>query len=369
MTSGADSHGEAERLRLIVAHSRLSTLGGGERATLALLDGLSARHDVALWASGYRPAATYPGLISYPRRDLLPPAWLLASPDADVVVAQTFGAGLLALRFPHVVRVVHTLRSQYLAGPLPNPSPARGRGAHGGHRPDLALRRLLDRESMRQAAALVANSAYTAREVERRYGRGAEIIPPGVEPAYFEIPETIGDYALFVGRLAPEKGLERLLAWHQAVDYPLVLVGRGSPAYEARLRGLAGPGVRFAGALTGEALRAMYARARYLTFLPHAEEFGMAALEAMAAGKPVIAAHEGGLPELVANGVTGSLVSSPEEYAMAATRLIGDDALALRLGRAGRERARPYTWDRYAARIEAICRAVAGNAGSENSKH
>lgn len=337
-----------ERMRLIVAHSRLNALGGGERATLALLDGLSARHDVSLWASGYRPSATYAALADYPRRDLRPAEWFLASPPPSTaaVIAQTFGAGLLALRFPRVVRVIHTLRSWYLAG---------------GKRPDLVLRRALDRASVLRAAIVVANSAYTAREVERRYGRPAEVVSPAVEPAYFELPETAGEYALYVGRLAPEKGLERLLAWHRDARYPLVIVGRGELAYEARLCSLAGPEVRFAGALEGEALRAVYARARYLAFLPHAEEFGMVALEAMAAGKPVVAANEGALPELVTEGVTGYLVSSVEEYATAASRLTSDDDLAVRLGRAGRERARPYTWERYAARIEGLCLQVARN--------
>lgn len=349
--------GEVDHLRLIVAHSRLSTLGGGERATLALLEGLGTRHDVTLWASGYHPTQTYADLARYPRRDLLPPEWLLASPQADAVdavIAQTFGAGLLALHYPHVVRVIHTLRSRYL---------------RGNSRPDLALRRLLDRESIRHAAALVANSAYTAGEIARRYGRPAEVVSPGVEPAYFEVPEVPGEYALYVGRLAQEKGLERLLAWHRAVGCPLVLVGRGQPAYEARLRALAGPEVRFAGALIGADLRSVYARSRYLAFLPHAEEFGMAALEAMAASKPVIAAYEGALPELVSNDVTGYLVSTAEEYARSAQRLWDDEVLALRLGRAGRERARPYTWERYTAQIEEMCQAVARHQREDRREH
>jgi glycosyltransferase involved in cell wall biosynthesis len=102
----------------------------------------------------------------------------------------------------------------------------------------------------------------------------------------------------------------------------------------------------------------MYAGARFFAFTPYAEEFGLAALDAMAAAKPVIAVREGALPELVEDGVTGFLVRDAAEYQRAAQRLAADDALCLRMGRAARERARAYTWERYARRIEALCEQV-----------
>src|SRR5262245_8936639 len=100
-------------MRIAVAHSRLTTLGGGERATLELLRRLSRRHDVTLWTGRYAPSETYAELGDYPRVTLPPAGWLVGRPEADSVVSQSFGAHLLALRHPAVIAFLHTLRSTY----------------------------------------------------------------------------------------------------------------------------------------------------------------------------------------------------------------------------------------------------------------
>lgn len=327
-------------VRIVIAHSRLLGLGGGERCTLELLRNLAPRHDVALWTGRHALNDTYPELASYPRRELAPSDWVIARPDADVVIAASFGAYLLALRHPHVVCYLHTLRSRYLIG---------------GRRADLVARRWLDQVALRRAARLVTNSQYTAGRAGRRYGRTVEVVSPGVDGALLNLPVRSGNYALYVGRLAPEKGLERLLAWSRGLPAPLRIVGDGRPDYVRHLQSLAEPTVEFTGPLTGAALRQAYAGCRYFAFTPHEEEFGMAALEAMAAAKPVVAVAEGGIPEVVIDGVTGFLVHSAAEFALVAKRLKADDALCQRMGQAGREAARPHTWERYADRIEAIC--------------
>src|SRR5262249_55337667 len=163
-----------------------------------------------------------------------------------------------------------------------------------------------------------------------------EVVRPGVEEAFFGLPTTPGAYALYVGRLAPEKGVERLLDWSRDLPLDLVIAGTGAPAYVRHLRIRAGPRVRFVGPLRDAALRDSYARARFLAFPPHAEEFGLAALEAMAAARPVLAVAEGALAELVDDGQTGLLVRDGAEFARAARHLLADEALCLRLGAAGR---------------------------------
>lgn len=331
-------------MRIVVAHSHLNEFGGGERVTLELLRELGRRHDVALWAGAYAPDRTFPSLDAFPRRDLRPAEWLLLRPDADAVITNTFGANLLALRHPATICYLHTLRSLYLQPSAPSL-----------RTPGLALRRALDRASIRRAAALATNSAYTAREVHRRYARTAAVIPCGVTPAYLDLPPAPGTYALYVGRLAPEKGIERLLRWSAALPLDLVVVGRGAPDYEAYLRGLAGPRTTWAGALTGDALQAAYQGSRMLTFLPHEEEFGLVVLEAMAAARPVIAAPEGGIPEVVRDGETGFLVRSEQQFAAAVAALLADSARCLRMGLAGRAAAQPYQWDAMASAIERLC--------------
>lgn len=331
-------------MRIVVAHSRLNTFGGGERVTLELLRRLCAGHDVTLWAGGYHAGATYDELGAFPRRDLAPWEWFAAIPRADAVLAQTFGANLLALRHPATLCYLHTLRSPYLR--------------HSA-RPDLVARRALDTMSLRRAGALSANSAYTAERTAQRIGRTVETVPCGVDDAFARLPLAPGSYALYVGRIAPEKGIERLLSWSAGLPLDLLLVGAGEPAFTAAMRRLAGPRVRWAGPLQGAALRDAYAGARMLAFLPHEEEFGLAVLEAMAAGKPVIATPEGGILELVRDGVTGWLVADSAAYADAMRRLLTDDALCLRMGQTGRAVAAGYTWDAMASRIEVILARLA----------
>jgi glycosyltransferase involved in cell wall biosynthesis len=337
-------------MRIIVAHSRLNSFGGGERCTLELLRRLSRRHDVLLWAGDYQPEATFPALAEYPRRELPAWGWLSARPNADVVVAHSFGAHLLALRHSGTLCYMHTLRAIY---------------QRGGWRPDLVARRLLERLALRRAAYVLANSAFTAARTEHRSGRTVEVVPPGVDETLLELPDQPGEYALYVGRLAPEKGIERLLAWNRDLPVHLVIAGTGPAGYTAYLRSLAGSNAEFVGPVTGTRLAELYAGCRFLAFLPHEEEFGLAALEAMAAAKPVVASPSGGLVELVQHERTGLLVESAATYAAAVRRLLASDALCLRLGNGGRHVARTYTWDRYAERIEELCRmALTGGRGS-----
>jgi glycosyltransferase involved in cell wall biosynthesis len=355
-------------MKLIIAHSQLNTFGGGERSTLELLRRLGRRHQVELWTSDYIPKATYPELAQFSRRTLHSYQWLTTGvPYADVVVAQSFGAYLLALHYPRTVCYVHTLRSHYLED-------ARGGGSISGGsipRPDLALRRRLDRAAIRRAARLLTNSAYSAGKIAERYGRAATIVHPGVSEEYFAAAPTVpapGGYALYVGRLAREKGVERLLEWSRDLPIDLRVAGAAPPGYLARLRALAGPHTTFTGPVCGSALIDLYAGCRYLAFLPDAEEFGLAALEAMASAKPVLATRQGGLPELVRDGQTGFLVESAEEYRAAATRLAGDDNLCRALGEQGRRAASEYSWDTFTDTIEQACFAVAWTEESRSSR-
>ncbi|HEY7984715.1 MAG TPA: glycosyltransferase family 4 protein [Ktedonobacterales bacterium] len=323
-------------MRIVVAHSQLNTFGGGERVVLELLRHLSREHEVTLWAGNYRPERTYPELAVFPRRDLTPAEWLCRVPPADLVLTHSFGAHLLALRHSAAICYVHTLRSRYL---------------RGAGRPDLAGRRWLDRLALRRAAALATNSAFAARVIAGRYGRTAAVIGCGAAPELFSLPATPGACALYVGRIAPEKGLDRLIRWGAGLPLDLHIAGDGDARYTAQLRSLAGSRVRWLGPLRGDELARAYAGARCVVLLADAEEFGIAALEGMAAARPVVALRSGGLPELVSDGQTGMLVDDEAGYRHAIERLVAEDALAARLGAAGRARARAYTWEGMASAL------------------
>jgi glycosyltransferase involved in cell wall biosynthesis len=93
------------------------------------------------------------------------------------------------------------------------------------------------------------------------------------------------------------------------------------------------------------------------------EGFPRTAIEAMAAGKPVIATNVGGTPEAIIDGETGILVPARDSDALASAivRLVGDSDLQARLGAAGRERAaQNYSVDKYVSRLDEMYRRYSG---------
>ncbi len=328
-------------MRIAMAHSQLTTFGGGERFVLEVSRRLAARHDITLYTGTFVPEATFPGLADFPLVKVGAVDWARLRVPADAIVAHTFGANLLAFRNDNVAYYVHTLRSIYL---------------QGGNRPDLAARRVLDRRAVRRDRRVIANSVYTAEKFQGFYQQSVtDQVYCGIDSRLFEVPEAAGDHALYLGRLAPEKGLERLLAWWQPIDYPLHIVGRGDPAYVASLKRLAGKQVRFLPPVSGDEVTAAYGACRFVVYLPFEEELGIVPLEAMGAARPVIVSNEGGLRETVLAGKTGFLVENAAAFQAAARQLIASDETCLALGRAGRLRAQPFTWERTAEQIERIC--------------
>lgn len=125
--------------------------------------------------------------------------------------------------------------------------------------------------------------------------------------------------ALFVGRLAPGKGVSVLLqAWQDLPQVPLTIIGDGPDMSEARA--LAPPNVAFAGMQSREVVLAHMKRAAFL-ILPSTcyEGLPLALVEALACGLPVIASRHGGLPELVSQGKTGFLSAPGDAQDLAAT--------------------------------------------------
>lgn len=166
---------------------------------------------------------------------------------------------------------------------------------------------------------------------------------------------TPGDYGVFVGRLEREKGVHTLIEAMKAQrDRRLVVVGEGPerPALEALAREAGLGGVEFTGFQEGQALNDLIAGARFLV-MPSEwyEPCGLAAWEAFAFGRPVIASRIGGIPEHVRHGETGLLFEpgNVEELAGQMQRLFEDEALCERLGANGREHVRTVCAGHYDA--------------------
>ncbi len=161
------------------------------------------------------------------------------------------------------------------------------------------LRGRLQRWDVRTAERVdhfVANSAHVAERIQRHYGRRATVIHPPVDTARFTPAERPGDYYLVVSALVPYKRVDLAVAACTALGRRLKVVGTGPE--EGRLKNLAGPTVEFLGWQPDEALPGLYAHARAFIF-PGEEDFGITPVEAMAAGRPVVAYGRGGALETV----------------------------------------------------------------------
>jgi glycosyltransferase involved in cell wall biosynthesis len=174
--------------------------------------------------------------------------------------------------------------------------------------------------------AIVVPSRFAADRL-RELGApvGDPCVVPHPLPAVADHAAPLGDgYALFAGRLEPEKGLDIAVAACRTADVPLVVAGEGS--LRGRFQGA--PGVTFVGAVGQTELARLHAGAG-VALVPSrfAETFGFAAAEAMAAGLPVAASRIGALPELVPEEC---LVPPGDQQALAATmtRIRGDQSLA-----------------------------------------
>ena len=168
--------------------------------------------------------------------------------------------------------------------------------------------RMWDAAAARRVDRFVAISGWIARCIRRAYGRTAEVIHPPVDVDAFEPFSPRDDHYVAVGRLAPHKRIDVLVEAFRRLSGRLVVVGDG-PERE-RLESRAPANVEFLGRRPHAELRELLGRAR--AFVHAAEEdFGIAMVEAQAAGCPVIAYGSGGAAEIVVPGRTGALFSDP----------------------------------------------------------
>jgi glycosyltransferase involved in cell wall biosynthesis len=160
----------------------------------------------------------------------------------------------------------------------------------------------------------IANSETTRRRVARYFTREADVVYPPVEIERFTAAAP-ADHYVVLSELMPHKRIDLAVGAFNQLGLPLVVIGDGPDA--RRLQRLAGPTVRFAGRVSDGEVARLLATAKALV-VTATEEFGIAAVEAQAAGRPVVALNEGGVTESVVEGRTGAFYDEPSAEALAA---------------------------------------------------
>jgi glycosyltransferase involved in cell wall biosynthesis len=267
----------------------------------------------------------------------------------DVVLSSaTFAAKALSLR-DDTVHVCYCYTPPRFLWGYDSDTAARSMPPH--ERPLAAAARValraLDRRAARRVDRFIAISRTVADRIQHTYQRDAAVVHPPVDVARFAArPRRDEGFFLAVSRLNAYKRLDPVVAACAREGLPLVVVGTGP--WEPRLRRLAGPTVRFAGPLGDHDVERLMSSCTAFV-LPGEEDFGITAVEAMAAGAPVLALRRGGAVETVVDGVTGVLYDEPtaDGFLGAVARLRArrwDE-------RAERERARLFDREHFAARL------------------
>jgi glycosyltransferase involved in cell wall biosynthesis len=173
--------------------------------------------------------------------------------------------------------------------------------------------RLWDFAAAARVDEFVANSDNVRRRIAHVWRRDARVIHPPVDVDNFHW-ERASDYFLMVSEMVAYKQLAYAVRLFSTTGRRLRIVGDG-PEYRT-LRSLAGPAVEFCGRVSNAQLQDLYARARAL-IVPGEEDFGIATVEALASGKPVIALGRGGSVEIVPTDIpSGVLYDEPTEESL-----------------------------------------------------
>ena len=335
-------------------HTR-QTSAGTARASRGLVKALAARSDVRPLVIGGGPLlqrGTLRKRITTARQDFLWYPFLgrreAARKGAQVYHCPTPRAPITRGRLPLVVTIFDLVPVLFPETMTP-------------------WSRLYTRATLGRVAAaadiIVTASADAAADVVKHLGveeRRVRVVWLGVDQVFFTDPPSerpfAEPYVLFVGTPEPRKNLPRLLVAMEAlrsrgINHKLVVAGGGGwgnvelPAGSAHVTGR----------VDDRELLTLYAHAECLALPSLHEGFGLPALEAMAAGTPVVAGDKGSLPEIV--GRAGVLVDPYDAEAIAGgiERAIGERAS---LVRAGRERAAQFSWEKAAESMVAIYREL-----------
>jgi glycosyltransferase involved in cell wall biosynthesis len=192
--------------------------------------------------------------------------------------------------------------------------------------------RIWDKVAADRPDWLIANSEYTRSRINKYYGRDSVVIYPPVETKYqvssIKYQENANDkaakYFLIVSRLSAYKKINAVIEAFNKLELLLVIVGEGKQ--EKYLRSIANKNIRFLGWQPDEKIEKIYANAKAFLFAG-VDDFGIAPVEAMNFGVPVLAIRKGGVREIVEEGKTGEFFDAavPEVIADCVRRFMENE--------------------------------------------
>ena len=318
--------------RVALVHDWLNQMGGAENVLEELV---ALAPGAPIYTSIYAPQrmpAHYrswdirtsfmqqlPGVATHHQRYL--PLYPLAFSrfrvsDVDLVLSNKsgfchgigLGAGLDAARPLHVCYCLTPTRFLWLYEQYRQREQIGG-ALNAALQPMLALLRRWDYAAAQRVDHFIAISRTVQERIQRIYQRESVVIHPPVDTSYFTPDPAVkqraksGDYYLIVSRLIPYKRIDLAVeAFRQLPNEKLVIVGEGRDL--ASLRASAGSNITFLGHQERSAMRELVRGCKAFLF-PGLEDFGIAPVEAMAAGRPVVAFGGGGALDTVVPGVTG----------------------------------------------------------------
>lgn len=317
-------------MKLVLVHDWLNQIGGAEDVLADLVDLFpQAPVYTSLYAPELMPASyedwdirtlwldRMPGIHNHhqPYLPLYPVAWdQLDLSNYDVVLSNKSGF-CHGLRFnpDTTVHVCYCLAPTRYVWQLDAYIAREGLGgaAQAVLRPLVAAMKRWDYNAAQRVTHFIAISTEIQQRIRQFYDRDSVIIYPPVDTSRFQ-PVTLSeveDYFLIVSRLIPYKRIDLAVKAATELGLPLKIAGRGRDL--ERLQAIAGPTVEFLGFVPDADLPGLMARARAFIF-PGLEDFGIAPVQAQAAGRPVIAFKGGGALDTVIPGKTGEFFDAAE---------------------------------------------------------